>query len=53
MELRVFDAAGRLDGEWQPLIACVARVSRLTYAKDTRSGLWMLVLIGALLLLYL
>ncbi len=38
--VEVFDAAGRLDGEWQPLIACVARVSRLTYAKDTRSGLW-------------
>ena len=38
--VEVFDAAGRLGDEWQPLIACVARVSRLTYAKDTRSGLW-------------
>jgi len=36
----VFDTAGQLDTEWQPLIACVARVSRLTYTKDTRSGLW-------------
>jgi predicted transposase YbfD/YdcC len=38
--IEVFDAAGHLDAEWQPLIACVARVSRLTYEKDTRSGLW-------------
>src|SRR3954463_5153820 len=30
----------QLDTEWQPLIACVARVSRLTFEKDTRSGLW-------------
>src|ERR671921_438386 len=29
----------QLDPEWQPLIACVARVSRLTFEKDTRSGL--------------
>jgi hypothetical protein len=27
----------QLDTEWQPLIACV---SRLTFEKDTRSGLW-------------
>jgi predicted transposase YbfD/YdcC len=38
--IEVFDTAGHLDAEWQPLIACVARVSRLTYEKDTRSGLW-------------
>jgi predicted transposase YbfD/YdcC len=38
--VEVFDTAGHLDAEWQPLIACVARVSRLTYEKDTRSGLW-------------
>src|SRR5919112_2590952 len=37
---RHFDTAGQLDPEWQPLIACVARVSRLTFEKDTRSGLW-------------
>jgi predicted transposase YbfD/YdcC len=30
----------RLDPEWQPLIACAARISRLTWMKDTRSGLW-------------
>src|SRR3954466_2469464 len=30
----------QLDPEWQPLITCVARVSRLTFEKDTRSGLW-------------
>src|ERR687889_1101984 len=30
----------QLDAAWQPLIACVARVSRLTFEKDTRSGLW-------------
>ena len=36
----MFDTAGQLDPEWPPLIACVARVSRLTFEKDTRSGLW-------------
>ena len=25
---------------WQTLIACVARVPRLTYTKNTRSGFW-------------
>src|SRR3982751_4395719 len=38
--VEVFDTAGQLDTEWQPLIACVARVSRLTFEKDTRTGLW-------------
>jgi predicted transposase YbfD/YdcC len=38
--VEVFDTRGRLDAPWQTLIACVARVSRLTYTKDTRSGLW-------------
>jgi predicted transposase YbfD/YdcC len=38
--VEVFDTAGRLDAPWQTLVACVARVSRLTYTKDTRSGLW-------------
>jgi predicted transposase YbfD/YdcC len=37
--VEVFDTAGQLNAEWQPLIACVARVSRLTFRKDTRSGL--------------
>ena len=38
--VEVFDTAGQLDTSWQALIGCVARVSRLTYIKDTRSGLW-------------
>jgi predicted transposase YbfD/YdcC len=38
--VEVFDTAGHLDADWQPLIASVARVSRLTFVKDTRSGLW-------------
>src|SRR5215210_3341150 len=38
--VEVFDTAGHLGPPWQTLIACVARVSRLTYTKDTRSGLW-------------
>ena len=33
--------AGQLDAPWQTLVSCVARVSRLTYIKDTRSGLWL------------
>jgi predicted transposase YbfD/YdcC len=35
--VEVFDTAGQLDTEWQPLIAGVARVSRLTFEKDTRA----------------
>ncbi len=31
---------GRYAASWQTLVSCVARVSRLTYIKDTRSGLW-------------
>jgi len=38
--VEVFDTAGQLDTPWQALVSCVARVSRLTYIKDTRSGLW-------------
>src|SRR4051812_22171866 len=33
--VEVFDTAGQLDAPWQTLIACVARVSRLTYTKNT------------------
>ena len=29
-----------LDPEWRPWIACAARVSRLSWCKDTRAGLW-------------
>ena len=38
--LEVFKTEARLDPEWQSLIASVARVSRLTWVKDTQSGLW-------------
>jgi len=38
--VEVFDTAGQLDTPWQTLVSCVARVSRLTYIKDTRTGLW-------------
>jgi len=38
--VEVFDTAGQLDAPWQTLVSCVARVSRLTYIKNTRSGLW-------------
>ncbi len=38
--VEVFDTAGQLAAPWQTLVSCVARVSRLTYIKDTRSGLW-------------
>jgi hypothetical protein len=36
----VFEVDDRLGPEWQPLVACAARISRLTWLKDTRSGLW-------------
>jgi hypothetical protein len=29
--VEVFDTAGHLDAAWQPLVACVARISRLTF----------------------
>ncbi len=38
--VEVFEVDDRLGADWQSLIACVARVSRLTWLKDTRSGLW-------------
>jgi predicted transposase YbfD/YdcC len=38
--VEVFDTAGLLDEPWQALVSCVARVSRLTYIKNTRTGLW-------------
>src|SRR3954464_933817 len=31
---------GRLAPDWRPWIACAARVSRLSWCKDTRAGLW-------------
>ena len=36
----MFDTAGLLDTLWQALVSCVARVSRLTYLKNTCTGLW-------------
>ena len=36
----VFEVDDRLGPEWRPLIACTARITRLTWLKNTRSGLW-------------
>ena len=38
--VEVFDTEGFLDAPWQALVSCVARVSRLPYIKNTRTGLW-------------
>ena len=38
--VEVFEVEGRLDPDWRPWIACAARVTRLTWRKDTRTGLW-------------
>ncbi len=38
--VETFDVQGRLDAEWDGLILQAARISRLTWHKDTRSGLW-------------
>jgi predicted transposase YbfD/YdcC len=38
--VEVFEVGGRLDPDWRPWIACAARVTRLTWRKDTRTGLW-------------
>ena len=38
--VEVFEVEGRLDPDWRSWIACVARVSRLSWCKDTRTGLW-------------
>jgi predicted transposase YbfD/YdcC len=38
--IEVFDVTGSLPPEWQGPIACVARIARLTWCKDTRTGLW-------------
>ncbi|ABC24105.1 ISMca6, transposase, OrfB [Rhodospirillum rubrum F11] len=38
--VEVFDVSGRLGPTWDGLIAAVARVTRLTWHKDTKSGLW-------------
>jgi predicted transposase YbfD/YdcC len=33
-------AAERLDPDWQPFIARIVRVTRRTWCRDTRTGLW-------------
>jgi predicted transposase YbfD/YdcC len=38
--VEVFAVAGRLPPEWRGTIACAARVTRLSWCKDTRAGLW-------------
>jgi predicted transposase YbfD/YdcC len=38
--VEVFAVAGRLPPGWRRAIACAARVSRLSWCKDTRTGLW-------------
>ena len=38
--VETFDVSGRLGEEWCGLVVSVARVSRLTWHKDTKSGLW-------------
>ena len=38
--VEVFAVQGRLAPDWRPWIARAARVSRLSWCKDTRAGLW-------------
>jgi predicted transposase YbfD/YdcC len=38
--VEVFAVADQLPPEWRATIACAARVSRLSWCKDTRTGLW-------------
>ena len=38
--MEVFAVAGRLPAAWQEVIACAARITRLSWCKDTRTGLW-------------
>src|SRR5215218_1608415 len=38
--VEVFAVAGQLPPGWRGTIACAARVSRLSWCKDTRAGLW-------------
>jgi predicted transposase YbfD/YdcC len=38
--VETFNVQGKLDAEWDGLIVQAARVSRLTWHKNTRSGLW-------------
>ena len=38
--VELFAVAGRLPPEWREVIACAARITRLSWCKDTRTGLW-------------
>src|SRR3954464_8674446 len=38
--VELFAVAGRLPPAWQAVIACAARITRLSWCKDTRTGLW-------------
>jgi hypothetical protein len=38
--VELFAVAGRLPPEWRGVIACAARITRLSWCKDTRTGLW-------------
>ena len=38
--VEVFEVEGRLPPGWHGTIACAARVTRLSWCKDTRTGLW-------------
>ena len=38
--VETFNVAGRLGPDWGSLIVAVARVTRLTWHKDTKSGFW-------------
>ena len=38
--VEVFEVSRRLPPEWRGPVACAARIARLTWRKDTRTGLW-------------
>jgi predicted transposase YbfD/YdcC len=38
--VETFDGAGRLGPDWDGLIVTAARVTRLTWHKNTKTGLW-------------
>ena len=38
--VETFDVAGRLGADWDGLIVTAARVTRLTWHKNTKTGLW-------------
>ena len=38
--VELFAVADRLPPEWREVVACAARITRLSWCKDTRTGLW-------------